>query len=122
MKVCTGCLRDLPLESFHNRKKSADGKNWRCSDYTTAYHREWRVGVSQQRYDEMWESQNFGCAVCGSDYKPCVDHDHKCCSGKRSCGECARAILCHSCNVALGLMQENAARIRGLALYAEVSS
>ena len=31
-------------------------------------------------------------SVCGGAL--CVDHDHKCCPGKKSCGKCVRGILC----------------------------
>lgn len=34
-----------------------------------------------------------------------VDHDHACCSGDRSCGQCIRGMLCGSCNMGLGQVE-----------------
>lgn len=50
-----------------------------------------------------------GCEVCGEkDQKVlCVDHDHSCCPGKNSCGNCIRGILCHSCNLAEGNLRSS---------------
>lgn len=38
---------------------------------------------------------------------PCVDHDHKCCAGNRSCGKCIRGLLCRQCNLLLGVAKDN---------------
>jgi hypothetical protein len=70
----------------------------------------------------MLAEQGDVCAVCnmpethidrrsGNIRELCVDHDHK-------TGE-VRALLCSACNVALGRLNEDPARIRALADYAE---
>lgn len=52
-----------------------------------------------------------------------LDHDHSCCpdgkfaGSKKSCGQCVRGWLCSSCNISLGMLQENPRRIRGLLDY-----
>lgn len=66
------------------------------------------------RYFKILESQGFLCAICrrdqnktkGFDRKTqrlCIDHDHKCCPGNRSCGNCIRGLLCNGCNLSAGL-------------------
>jgi hypothetical protein len=34
-----------------------------------------------------------------------VDHDRRCCSGIKSCGECIRGLLCTDCNTCLGKLE-----------------
>lgn len=69
-------------------------------------------GISVDEYDIMLETQEFGCKICGrSDPRSrgdvfVVDHDHNCCSGKKSCGKCIRGLLCSPCNTALGCFYE----------------
>ena len=53
-----------------------------------------------------------GCEICGD--KPerslHVDHDHKCCQGGNSCGNCVRGILCNRCNKAVDKYEVNLMR------------
>lgn len=80
--------------------------------------RAWNYGLTVERLAAILEA---GCAACGSTDRLHVDHDHVCCpkgSSPRSCGECVRGALCHSCNTALGLLGESPDRIRLLLAYA----
>jgi len=60
---------------------------------------------------EWLERQENRCAVCvvefDEDTSPCVDHDHACCPGDKSCGECVRGLLCGPCNKGLGNFRDN---------------
>lgn len=59
------------------------------------------------------------CQACGEIENLHVDHDHTCCPGFGSCGQCVRGLLCHWCNTALGLMKDDPARIQNLITYLE---
>jgi hypothetical protein len=38
-----------------------------------------------------------------------IDHDHRCCDGTYSCGQCVRAILCRNCNTGIGMLRDDPA-------------
>lgn len=57
------------------------------------------------------------CVICRSSERPVIDHDHACCPGKTSCGECVRGTLCMNCNNALGLAGEDIEMLRAGAAY-----
>lgn len=68
-----------------------------------------RYKITIEEYETMLETQNGVCAICKS---PCpsgkslaVDHDHACCPGKHTCGECTRGLLCITCNRSLGWLE-----------------
>lgn len=82
-----------------------------------------RYGITAERYWEMFEAQNGGCAIC---LKPCrtgnrlaIDHDHRCCPGETSCGKCVRGLLCLDHNRAVGSLQDDPVLARKLADYLE---
>ncbi|MFO0417777.1 MAG: endonuclease VII domain-containing protein [Planctomycetota bacterium] len=83
-----------------------------------------RFGLTNENYEAMWSAQNGRCAACGrpeaecGKYRLAVDHDHRCCPGKRSCGRCVRGLLCAACNTALGLLGDDPRRIANLQAYA----
>lgn len=52
-----------------------------------------------------------GFCPCGrrlcKKYGVCIDHDHQCCLGSKTCGKCIRGVLCSRCNLVLGLLYED---------------
>ena len=69
-------------------------------------------GLTTEEYDDMLRSQGNACAICRATESGArewhVDHDHACCPGRRSCGQCVRGILCNLCNAGLGYFRDNA--------------
>lgn len=72
----------------------------------------YRYGITLDKYKELLAKQEDKCKICkthqsGLKKKLSVDHDHSCCPGKKSCGECIRGLLCSACNHAIGLLKDN---------------
>src|ERR1035437_134914 len=75
--------------------------------------RYWQGSTWQEalaNYNQMFIEQEGKCKVCTrhqSEFKIAlaVDHDHKCCPGKKSCGKCVRGILCDDCNHAEAILR-----------------
>lgn len=79
-------------------------------------------------YNRMVSEQEGRCALCGEEERSAfkgtpkhlaVDHDHACCPGKSSCGQCVRALLCHRCNLAIGGFSDNPDLLRAAISYLE---
>jgi hypothetical protein len=72
-------------------------------------------GLTSEDWDELFESQEGLCASCGEppakDAKRRFHLDHNHITGQN------RGILCHGCNVALGLLKEDRTKIRALIDY-----
>lgn len=64
-------------------------------------------------YEALKEFQGGTCAICrrakGVTKRLAVDHDHTCCSGKTSCGNCVRGLLCSPCNSVLAHFRDDRA-------------
>jgi hypothetical protein len=77
-------------------------------------------GIGLQKYQQLFAAQSGRCAICGTTKAAGrwntllhVDHDHQ--SGK------VRGLLCGHCNLALGNMKDDPARLRAAADYIERS-
>lgn len=67
--------------------------------------------ITSEEYYQRLSNQDYKCDCCKQDFdstqkEPCVDHDHTCCPGYKSCGKCIRGLLCRRCNVALGYFEK----------------
>ncbi len=127
-KRCSVCKQVKPANEFHlvkdNRLKQKDPYlQGRCRSCSSVYIKAWhlrhpkyrksdsrqrnlkRFGITADAYDHILQNQNYGCAVCGEKTTDStgrllsIDHNH-------DTGE-VRGLLCHSCNVALGLFKED---------------
>lgn len=71
-----------------------------------------RYGLDEARFAQMLDGQEGKCAICRSP-DPAghgqwhIDHDRACCPRQGSCGRCVRGILCHYCNLMIGMAKEN---------------
>lgn len=73
-------------------------------------------GITIEKYEEMLDKQDFGCAICGREMgygkkseRLCVDHNHE-------TGE-IRELLCKPCNTGLGCFFDNVSTLEQAVLY-----
>jgi hypothetical protein len=143
MKQCTKCKEfKLPI-AFANDKHKKDGLHSNCKACFSLYDKqryrnnadrerkrvqEYRknnpekvkatnrntklkraYGITQEQFLEISIKQEHKCACCGRETKLVVDHCHT--TGK------VRELLCHNCNTALGLLNEDNTIIQSLSNY-----
>lgn len=103
----------------------ANGACRKCNELRGAVH--WKNQGLKNRngtpfihadYDRLLEQQDERCKICcrlGSEFKRrlCADHDHR--TGV------VRGLLCHRCNKALGLFDDNPENLESAAQYLEKS-
>lgn len=141
-KLCTKCGLVKPISFFVKNERYADGYRTWCRDCYNAWSREWahknkeRIAprkraarikqffkLSPEQYQCMLDAQGGRCASCPQILEPGhgthIDHDRKCCPGKKSCGKCVRGILCGTCNVALGMVNDSVSKLKCLIAYLE---
>lgn len=81
--------------------------------------RRYKYGIPYDEFLGMLRTQEFACPICKEpiDTSAHVDHDHKCCPGKKSCGECVRSLLCGPCNRLLGTARDSTDILRNAIDY-----
>jgi Recombination endonuclease VII len=97
-------LRTPPSVTMAVRKTETEAERGSRLKY---YYR-----MTLEEYDFLLEAQGGHCAICPktpeeNGKRLAVDHDHRCCPGKESCGKCIRGLLCAHCNLAIGLLEDN---------------
>jgi hypothetical protein len=114
---CTSCHAELPFKDFQRDKTTASGYSRVCRNCHRDVHIAHIYGISATAYRQLLNEQGGACRICrkaetathqsGTLRRLAVDHDHRCCPGKKSCGKCVRGLLCARCNSAIGLFDED---------------
>ena len=83
-------------------------------------NRLYKYKLDNKQFEEILKKQEYKC-VCGENITRknsyCVDHDHSCCFGKKTCGKCIRGLMCKNCNLAIGYAKDNPKTLIKLASY-----
>jgi Recombination endonuclease VII len=90
--------RSRILGDRKGRREKADTGKW---DYLWNVYR-----LRKETYLDVLESQDGCCAICSKNKKLYVDHDHSCCPGAKSCGQCVRGLICQKCNMFMHYVDE----------------
>jgi hypothetical protein len=110
-KQCVGCEEWFSESYFRYHHLTADRLDVRCKECDTFMRIKRMYKISKTDIEQFLKKQK-GCAIChkSENLFPiwwAVDHDHKCCSGIESCGNCIRGILCSNCNRGLGQFKDS---------------
>jgi|HubBroStandDraft_1064217.scaffolds.fasta_scaffold368654_2 hypothetical protein len=127
-RSCKQCRKD----NFKNFKQKNPNKvyestkiaNHKWKEKNPDYwirHQKKRHGISEEKHAALMEKQNNCCAICKRPFvagdTPHIDHNHECCPGAYSCGECVRGLLCANCNFGLGSFKDNETNLRNALEY-----
>jgi hypothetical protein len=120
-KQCRGCRQWLPESAYTRARRSKDGLTRYCRPCRKDQALQTNYGITLEQYEKLLASQGGVCAICGAaeaDGRSLhVDHDHKCCAERRSCGRCVRGLLCSPCNTGIGMLGEDAKRLWSAMMY-----
>lgn len=107
-KSC-GCDLSYAIKSGATRRKPLPLKSSRNKSHLMR-----RFCLTVERFEQMILDQNNRCKICDKEFTvtPSVDHDHLCCPGHRTCGNCIRGLLCNLCNAGLGSLGDNKALLQ----------
>jgi hypothetical protein len=121
-KKCTRCKEIKQLTCFglsgYIKKNGKASPSSMCRDCQNELRVERKFGVTYTEYKKILEAQGGCCAnpgCCSTNpgapgrKRFYIDHCHK--TGK------IRGLLCHSCNLALGHVQDKVKKLEGLITY-----
>lgn len=139
--VCRRCKQEKPDDQFARGGQGSNGRQTWCRACTAEYRASLdpeserlrkrtnnlaKYGLTPEQYDALSAAQGGLCAVCsrppdGKHRTLYVDHDHGCCPGLGSCGDCVRGLICHPCNVGLGMFRDDVEALKAAVSYLESS-
>lgn len=140
MKKCSECGENKPLIEFAKSKHAKDGFQYLCKVCSRQLSKNWyrknadkqiaktkakyaenpdaarnatllrKYGITLAERNEMLQKQNGCCAICNEKLQNIkVDHCHK--TNK------IRELLCHNCNVLLGLAKDKVVTLQNAVRY-----
>ncbi len=118
---CRRCREVKPVSAYEVLKNAT---RYICIECDASARLKRTYGIDAGQYDAILESQGGVCAICeeppggdGRFRRLSVDHDHACCSGKKSCGKCVRGLLCRPCNFGIAGFRDRIELLRQAEIY-----
>ena len=114
--VVAGRPRGASMRTIESRPRRQRKKSPKAGLYQRAWVLRSKYGLTMEQWRVIFDGQGGRCAACGMIpdggrvTSLCVDHCHA--TGR------IRGLLCTPCNVALGLLRDDPARLEALATYA----
>ena len=130
-KVCRGCNEEKEFSLFPTDKRIKSGIRSRCKACYAELNRKIhqkrgtteqdrnrylkrKYGIGLEQYEQMLIEQDCKCAICGkteheNGKRLAVDHCHK--TGN------IRKLLCHHCNCALGMVDDDTNKLVSMLSY-----
>lgn len=122
-KVVNGLIHCRRCNKYFSEIKFSKSKSY-CNDCVIGIghqHNIKRKKISVEQYIEIELSQNGVCKICGEPEKTnkrlSIDHDHTCCPGQETCGNCTRGLICSRCNKALGMVNDDIELLKKMIEY-----
>ena len=94
---------------YANHERELENSKLRKKRYKNVANYYAKYDLSQEDVQAMRDTQNNCCAICKQETKLCVDHNHS--TNK------VRALLCSSCNKALGFAREDITVLQAMIEY-----
>lgn len=121
--LCQSCYHALlkKLNPEFAKNQAALGKAWyqakkgdpafkeRVRLNGRAHFMQKTYGWTLEQYADFLQRHGHSCDICGGAHRLCVDHDHQ--TGV------VRGLLCHHCNLSLGLAKDDPLRLEAAAAY-----
>lgn len=131
MRTCFSCKREKPEEEFYADNSPGRSEQRECKECCRERRAKWwksargkrssansklkaRFGLSIDEYEELLAKQEGKCKICGAlrsslGHRLAVDHNHE-------TGE-IRGLLCKSCNIGIGNLQDDPELCERAAVY-----
>lgn len=118
-KRCSVCKKNRPAAMFHRNRYAKNGLSSPCKGCSKEGGRfrglMWKYGISREHFEMLLQKQKGVCAICekpereGRRRNLSVDHDHS--------TDKIRGLLCHVCNRAVGLFNDDPSLLETAAHY-----
>lgn len=119
VRVCTKCKEEKDLSFFYGPSPKGRIHSW-CKSCLNDSFRARKYGLSPSLYEALLTSQDGKCALCAIPFpvgpgrrSTRIDHSHK--TGN------VRGLLCHRCNIMLGMAEDDISLLERAIAYLEAS-